>query len=417
MMTRGRASRAGSAQDIINNERARTASAQGSHGGEPEEGEIVDIFQRGDSPRESPQSRRLNNDRRSDHLSWRNPSVTSSLIEEERRRQSKIVPGPSKGKEHAREMSASGDSCASTRTLHSSAQRELCRTVDQIADTLTSNQHDITAIHEAGAYTTKMATTAERAASNMGQQMEDLAAVVRLLQESAEHWELRRRWSGSQRESDSGEHTAPQNEGAQPSDQLSRREEAPPIERARGNRAPVTQEPHVMIEEETPQSDPKELERNIKLWKQWEAEASRKHMLSLKKMANRVERKLGQLHKEQWLQGELNVAVERNRQSHNTLSSYLRVRVAGLSRDTCHEQRGTPGAPQDSAPFWREQSMPLINPKRLIHSIVSLAWCKWQLCPARTQTLRSLCSPRLVSRWCILNHTQEVQISKSSRSL
>jgi hypothetical protein len=173
-------------QDIVNDEHVRTASAQSSHGGEPEEGEIVDISQRGDSPREFPQSRRLTNDHRSDHLSQRNPSVTSSLIKEERRRQSKIVPGPSKGKERAQETSASGDSRASTRTLCSSAQPELCRTIDRIADTLTSNQHDITAIREAGAYTTKMATTAECAASNMGQQMEDLAAVVRSLQESAE---------------------------------------------------------------------------------------------------------------------------------------------------------------------------------------------------------------------------------------
>jgi hypothetical protein len=86
-------------------------------------------------------------------------------------------------------MSASGDSRASTRTSCSSAQHELCRTIDRIADTLTSNQHDITAIHEAGAYTTKMAATAEHAASNMGQQMEDLAAVVRSLQESTEHRE------------------------------------------------------------------------------------------------------------------------------------------------------------------------------------------------------------------------------------
>jgi hypothetical protein len=33
------------------------------------------------------------------------------------------------------------------------------------------------------------------------------------------------------------------------------------------------------------------------------------------------------------------------------------------------------------------------------------------------QTLRSLCLPRLASRWCTLSHTQEVQILKSSRSL
>jgi hypothetical protein len=50
-----------------------------------------------------------------------------------------------------------------------------CRTLDQIVDTLTSNQCDIAAIREVGAYTTKMATMAERAASNLGQQMEDLS--------------------------------------------------------------------------------------------------------------------------------------------------------------------------------------------------------------------------------------------------
>jgi hypothetical protein len=120
MMTRGRASHAGSAQDIINDERACTVSAQGSHGGEPEEGEIVEISQRGDSPRESPQSRRLTDDCQSDHLSQRNPSVAGSLIKEERRRQSKIVPGPSKGKERTWDTSASGDSHASTRTSRSS---------------------------------------------------------------------------------------------------------------------------------------------------------------------------------------------------------------------------------------------------------------------------------------------------------
>jgi hypothetical protein len=43
MMTRGRASCAGSAQDIINDEHVRTTSVRGSHEGEPEEGEIVDI--------------------------------------------------------------------------------------------------------------------------------------------------------------------------------------------------------------------------------------------------------------------------------------------------------------------------------------------------------------------------------------
>jgi hypothetical protein len=72
----------------------------------------------------------------------------------------------------------------------SSAQRELCRTIDRIADTLDGNQHDIAAICKARAYATKMAATAEHAASNMGQQMEDLAAVIRSLQESAEHREL-----------------------------------------------------------------------------------------------------------------------------------------------------------------------------------------------------------------------------------
>jgi hypothetical protein len=35
-----------------------------------------------------------------------------------------------------------------------------------------------------------MATMVERAASNMGQQMQDLAAVVRSLQRSAEHQEF-----------------------------------------------------------------------------------------------------------------------------------------------------------------------------------------------------------------------------------
>jgi hypothetical protein len=54
-MTRGRASHAGSTQDIVNDEHACTTSAQGSNEGEPEEGEIVNISQRGDSPRESPQ--------------------------------------------------------------------------------------------------------------------------------------------------------------------------------------------------------------------------------------------------------------------------------------------------------------------------------------------------------------------------
>jgi hypothetical protein len=130
MMTQGRASCAGSVQDIVNNGHACTVSTQGSHGGEPDEGEIIDISQRGNSPRESPQLRRLTDDCQSDNLLRRNPSAASSPIEEEQRRQSKIVPGPSKGKECTWEMSASGDSCASTRTLRSSAQRELCRTVD-----------------------------------------------------------------------------------------------------------------------------------------------------------------------------------------------------------------------------------------------------------------------------------------------
>jgi hypothetical protein len=83
MMTQGRANHTGSMQDIINDEHVHTISAQGSHGGELEEGEIINISQRGDSPRESPQLRRLTDEHRSDHLSWRNPSVTSSLIEEE----------------------------------------------------------------------------------------------------------------------------------------------------------------------------------------------------------------------------------------------------------------------------------------------------------------------------------------------
>jgi hypothetical protein len=61
-----------------------------------------------------------------------------------------------------------------------------------------------------------------------------------------------------------------------------------------------------MIEEETPQSDPEELEHNIKLWKQQEAEASRKHMLALKKKANQAECELSQLYKEQRPQEGLN---------------------------------------------------------------------------------------------------------------
>jgi hypothetical protein len=253
--------------------------------------------------------------------------VAGSLIKEERRRQSKIVPGPSKGKGRARDTSASGDSHVSTRTLCSSAQRELRKAVDRIADTLDGNRCDIATIHDAGAYATKMAATAEHAASNMGQQLQDIATVIRSLQKSAER-----------QESDPGECTAPQDKRTQPSNRLSREEEAPPNEEARENRAPVTQEPHITIEEETPQSDPEELERNIELWKQREAEASRKHMLALERKANRVERELCQLYKEQRPQEELNAAVKWNRQSRNALSSYQHVRVAGLSGDTRHEQ-------------------------------------------------------------------------------
>jgi RNA polymerase-interacting CarD/CdnL/TRCF family regulator len=80
-------------------------------------------------------------------------------------------------------MSVSGDSHASTRTSCSSAQRELRKAVDRIADTLDGNQRDT------GAYATKMAATEERAASNMGQQLQDIATVVRSLQKSAECWE------------------------------------------------------------------------------------------------------------------------------------------------------------------------------------------------------------------------------------
>jgi hypothetical protein len=93
-----------------------------------------------------------------------------------------------------------------------------------------------------------------------------------------------------------------------------------------------------MIEEQTPQSDPEEIECNIELRKQREAKASRKHMLALERKANRVECKLGQLYKEKPLQEELNMAVAWNRQSRNALSSYQRVRAAGLSGDTHHEQ-------------------------------------------------------------------------------
>jgi hypothetical protein len=166
--------------------------------------------------------------------------MTGSLIEEERRRQSKIVPRPSKGKERARDTSASGDSHASTRTSRSSAQRELCKAVDRIADTLDGNQRNIAAICDAGAYVTKMATAAEHAASNMGQQLQDIAMVVRSLQKSAEHQELRHQRSDSRRESDPGECIAPQNKRTQPSNRLSREEEAPLIEGVRENRAPVT---------------------------------------------------------------------------------------------------------------------------------------------------------------------------------
>jgi hypothetical protein len=89
-------------------------------------------------------------------------------------------------------MSASGDSRASTRTSRSSAQRELCKAVDRIANMLDGNQRDIAAICNTRAYATKMATVAECTASNMGQQLQDIATVVRSLQKSAEHRELRR---------------------------------------------------------------------------------------------------------------------------------------------------------------------------------------------------------------------------------
>jgi hypothetical protein len=105
--------------------------------------------------------------------------VAGSLIEEERWRQSKIVPGPSKGKERTRDTSASGDSHVSTRTSCSSAQHELRKAVDRIADTLDGNQHNIATIRDAGAYATKMAAAAEHAASNMRQQLQDIATVVR----------------------------------------------------------------------------------------------------------------------------------------------------------------------------------------------------------------------------------------------
>jgi hypothetical protein len=139
--------------------------------------------------------------------------MTGSLIEEERRRQSKIVPGPSKGKERAQDTSASGDSHASTRTSHSSAQHELRKAVDRIADTLDGNQHDIATIHDTGAYATKMAATAERASSNMGQQLQDIAMVIRLLQKSTKCRESQRRRSDSRWESDPGECTNPRTKG------------------------------------------------------------------------------------------------------------------------------------------------------------------------------------------------------------
>jgi hypothetical protein len=55
---------------------------------------------------------------------------------------------------------------------------------------LYGNQHDIATICDAGAYATKMAAAAERAASNMGQQLQDIAMVVRSLQKSTECQEL-----------------------------------------------------------------------------------------------------------------------------------------------------------------------------------------------------------------------------------
>jgi hypothetical protein len=74
----------------------------------------------------------------------------------------------------------------------SSAQCELRKAIDRIADMLDGNQRDIAAIRKAGAYATKMAATAECAASNMGQQLQDIATVVRLLQKSAECRESQR---------------------------------------------------------------------------------------------------------------------------------------------------------------------------------------------------------------------------------
>jgi hypothetical protein len=49
MMIHGRASCTGSAQDMVDGEHVHTVSTRGSHGGEPEDGEIVDISQGGDS--------------------------------------------------------------------------------------------------------------------------------------------------------------------------------------------------------------------------------------------------------------------------------------------------------------------------------------------------------------------------------
>jgi hypothetical protein len=129
-----------------------------------------------------------------------------------------------------------------------------------------------------------------------------------------------------------------------------------------------------MIEEETPQSDPEELKHNNKLWKQREAEASCKHMLALKREANWAECKLSQLYKEQQLQEELNAAIEQNRQSHNTLSSYQCMRAVGLSGDTQQEQWGTLGAHQESVPFWSEQSMPLTFGQGILDQYEMIDW-------------------------------------------
>jgi hypothetical protein len=150
------------------------------------------------------------------------------------------------------------------------------------------------------------------------------------------------------------------------------------------------QEPHVTIEEETPQSDPEELERNIKLWKQREAKASCKHMLALEKKANQAECELGQLYKEQRPQEELNVAIKWNRQSRNMLSSYQHMRVAGLSGDTRHEQRDTLGVPPESAPFQREQSMPLTEGQGILDQSDSIV-------PFDSVTRMVFWNPKL---WC-----------------